>query len=611
MSSPKKYDIEFQKSIIKLCISDFHFIQKITSYFDRFIIEAKENKREDKFIFFTSPELNMIYSGLAESVRKYSLPADPGFLRQFLRDSYSESEAISAIKLYENIKKTELNNELYYKKELESFIISILTLNTQIQVNEMWNKDISSVYKIWEKTNEEIKRISLGERPFKQISQVWEILESEETTFIPTGIPDFDDEKVLGGGLPIGDLSVAIGGSNSGKTMLMVNWATDWIKLGYKVYYVALDSRKGETTRRIMACLTGIPTRRIKKGKLSDGERDMLKKAEEKYSHLIRINEDIAYPASIEEFVVHAKGVHHEWGNEIFIVDYMTKMTSSKFHRDKRHEYGEIANHLRSLAKTTNTLVVSPVQPTRESQKIMNGTSTVKKRAEDYYLKMTDIAECQEIPNVAAVVITINATDEEQRENKRRLMVVKNREGEKNFPIGLITDLGSARMITGNYFNPEDVNVDMDFPDTSAANGSSAKNGKGIYLPQMEASNPDSLKKKLLDVDGKIGILDGKIAKIDGLYRDARQNSANDQAAALRKQIDDIEREKESLLIEANGLAKMIYGDVTMESIGLQTKSCEETKKSAKNQDEILKVRSLTKEIKLQKYALNRPSNNK
>jgi hypothetical protein len=90
-----------------------------------------------------------------------------------------------------------------------------------------------------------------------------------QTDRLRTGILELDTE--LGGGPPISSLSVAMGGSGDGKSMLLCHMAGSALMGGFNVLVATLELNDGQWLARLMANLTGIPIDTIIEGSM---ERD-------------------------------------------------------------------------------------------------------------------------------------------------------------------------------------------------------------------------------------------------------------------------------------------------------------------------------------------------
>ena len=80
---------------------------------------------------------------------------------------------------------------------------------------------------------------------------------------VSTGWPQMD--KLLYGGFSRGELNIFAGGSGSGKSLVMMNIALNWLQSGLSGVYISLELSEELTSLRTDAMLTSMSTREIRK----------------------------------------------------------------------------------------------------------------------------------------------------------------------------------------------------------------------------------------------------------------------------------------------------------------------------------------------------------
>ena len=80
---------------------------------------------------------------------------------------------------------------------------------------------------------------------------------------VSTGWPQLD--KLLYGGFSRGELNIFAGGSGSGKSLVMMNIALNWLQAGLSGVYITLELSEELTSLRTDAMLTGMGTKDIRK----------------------------------------------------------------------------------------------------------------------------------------------------------------------------------------------------------------------------------------------------------------------------------------------------------------------------------------------------------
>ena len=80
---------------------------------------------------------------------------------------------------------------------------------------------------------------------------------------VSTGWPQLD--RLLYGGFSRGELNIFAGGSGSGKSLVMMNIALNWLQMGLSGVYISLELSEELTSLRTDAMLTSMSTRDIRK----------------------------------------------------------------------------------------------------------------------------------------------------------------------------------------------------------------------------------------------------------------------------------------------------------------------------------------------------------
>jgi hypothetical protein len=76
-------------------------------------------------------------------------------------------------------------------------------------------------------------------------------LDVDDTKMIPTLIPALD--AALRGGVEAGTLNVVLGGTNSGKSVFLVNFGVGAVTAGHRVLYVSLEMSRDKIAGRFYA----------------------------------------------------------------------------------------------------------------------------------------------------------------------------------------------------------------------------------------------------------------------------------------------------------------------------------------------------------------------
>jgi archaellum biogenesis ATPase FlaH len=181
---------------------------------------------------------------------------------------------------------------------------------------------------------------------------------------VSTGWPQLD--RLLYGGFSRGELNIFAGGSGSGKSLVMMNIALNWLFQGLSGVYISLELSEELVSLRTDAMLTGISTKEIRKD--VDGTSLRIAMAGKK-AGTYRVK---ALPAqsNINDIRAFLKEYQIQTGNKVdfMMVDYLDLLMpiSAKvspndlFVKDKY-----VSEELRNLAKELNVLFVTASQLNR------------------------------------------------------------------------------------------------------------------------------------------------------------------------------------------------------------------------------------------------------
>jgi KaiC/GvpD/RAD55 family RecA-like ATPase len=183
---------------------------------------------------------------------------------------------------------------------------------------------------------------------------------------VSTGWPQMD--KLLYGGFSRGELNIFAGGSGSGKSLVMMNLALNWLAVGMSGVYISLELSEELTSLRTDAMLTSMSTRDIRKN-IDDAHLKI--KMMEKKAGQYRVK---AMPAqsNVNAIRSYLKEVQIQTGIRIdfVMIDYLDLVMpvsvkvnpNDQFIKDKY-----VSEELRNLAKELGILMVTASQLNRSA----------------------------------------------------------------------------------------------------------------------------------------------------------------------------------------------------------------------------------------------------
>lgn len=183
---------------------------------------------------------------------------------------------------------------------------------------------------------------------------------------VSTGWPQMD--KILYGGMSRGELNIFAGGSGSGKSLVMMNLALNWLSKGMSGVYISLELSEELTSLRTDAMATSMGTKEIRKN-IDDAHLKV--KMLSKKSGQYRVK---ALPAqsTVNDIRSYLKEVQIQTGIKVdfVMVDYLDLVMpvsvkvnpNDQFIKDKY-----VSEELRNLAKELGILLVTASQLNRSA----------------------------------------------------------------------------------------------------------------------------------------------------------------------------------------------------------------------------------------------------
>jgi len=265
--------------------------------------------------------------------------------------------------------------------------------------------------------------ILLGGNSFADIEQL-QFLDK-----LPTGIDEID--LALGGGIPRGTLSIALGASGEGKSIMLSQLAAYACMHSFHVAYATLELGPPFVLARLKSAITGVPI---------DAIMACSQTAKDKLDGIT------LGPLRVKEFSPLVTTVQHikDWVEEcervasrkldLLVVDYADKLTVMGRDADKMgaHQIGErVYEQLRLFAYDRQLWAWSASQSTRGATKENKGHKDVD-----------DVADAIGKSRVVDLLITLN-----RRADGAEMLfyIAKNRFGKSRVPIGpLPTDFAAG-----------------------------------------------------------------------------------------------------------------------------------------------------------------------
>jgi KaiC/GvpD/RAD55 family RecA-like ATPase len=183
---------------------------------------------------------------------------------------------------------------------------------------------------------------------------------------VSTGWPQMD--KILYGGMSRGELNIFAGGSGSGKSLVMMNLALNWLSKGMSGVYISLELSEELTSLRTDAMATSMGTKDIRKN-IEDAHLKVKILAKKSGQYRVK---GLPAQSTVNDIRSYLKEVQIQTGIRVdfVMVDYLDLVMpvsvkvnpNDQFIKDKY-----VAEELRNLAKEMGILLVTASQLNRSA----------------------------------------------------------------------------------------------------------------------------------------------------------------------------------------------------------------------------------------------------
>ena len=265
-----------------------------------------------------------------------------------------------------------------------------------------------------------------------------ELAKMKELSFLPTGIMELD--AFLDGGLRKGGEGVVIGSAGAGKSMFLSQATANAVHLGQNACIATLELPEGEQLARLVANLTGIPTKAVLDGRMSDARRIVT--AMEPQIGKCVVKYFTPQVTTVEDVLAWKMETEQRLGQPVALltVDYADKLTTASAgkHDNDYKLMNKVYEKLRINAEQTGSWTWTASQAKRGDKK--------RKR-----IDLDDVSDSMGKVRVADLVITLGIEDQQQLVS---FFIAKNRTGRAlatvgplptDFPLGRIAVPASAR----------------------------------------------------------------------------------------------------------------------------------------------------------------------
>lgn len=326
----------------------------------------------------------------------------------------------------------------YIKRELTGFIRANLFVGAYREAAQLYNSgNKDDAYQITSRHLEDLIRVDFEKERmtiFGDHKELIDIASKQRGNAIPTGILAIDE--AMGGGLFPQTWTTFLGGSNSGKSMLMANLAYYAVMAGKKVFVTIHEDEELPTKLRYLSRFSGIPFTKLMApySYLTQDDKEQLEAADAVLKEHVILRFMYGTESTVEAVQQAARLLHKDWAFELFLCDYGQCLTTARFKSlDNTRLLQEfVYSELKQLCLELNCAGAGGAQVNRL------GHQTAKKGTD--YLRSTDVGESWGIVKKSSNVITINRSDEHIKNNRIVFLLDKVRNGRCPVAVSCVTD---------------------------------------------------------------------------------------------------------------------------------------------------------------------------
>jgi replicative DNA helicase len=334
--------------------------------------------------FFSSP-YNKIFSVISKFYDKH------GKLPTFdeLEVSVRNKRTLSSIKALKEVEIPDVENEIVYEALINEYAQSKTLDRLDTFITDITLKDSTEIVDNLNRIAIEIEEETENQEQIMLMNNFMTVDAKELQSRVPLGLNNDFDTFSLGAALT--DFYMFGGFRGTGKSVICSNIACNQYEIGNTSLYFSIEMRGREIYERNLSILTGVPTKKLKSGNLSnedksaiaevrarmteDGSTDLLEEFYKDYdlhnfesklmqrplsnTRLITIDNPELSLMHIDAIVGKYKNVYQD-KLTVVIVDYINQVAEKDAYDWKVQS--KIAKKLKAIARNNEVVMVSPYQ---------------------------------------------------------------------------------------------------------------------------------------------------------------------------------------------------------------------------------------------------------
>jgi len=243
---------------------------------------------------------------------------------------------------------------------------------------------------------------------------------------VATGLSFLDD--AMGGGLGKGELGVYVALPGYGKTTMLVNTGARALLQNKKVLHFTLELSRKIIASKYDTCLFGMSTEKIRKAPKHFAR--SLRGLRDRLTGSLHIAEFPTDSMTVDQLEAESEKIE---GLDLILIDYGQLVKSSLQREKVYHELTEVYKGLRRIAGELKV----PIWTAHQANRPGTGADIIR---------MEHIAGDFNVAAISDICVSINHDEEEKREGKLRLFIMKSRIGPSGLQINCAINWKTARV---------------------------------------------------------------------------------------------------------------------------------------------------------------------
>jgi len=256
-----------------------------------------------------------------------------------------------------------------------------------------------------------------------------------------------------GGSMLPGHMTILLAPTNVGKTSALITISCANIMQGKSVLFMAHEGTPEELKNKFMRCISGMTNPEMLRAYLDPTLAKVMRNWELILQRFLTYRPMYKAGLMVEEVAVEVEKLQEKRrmltgrGYDLLVDDYAAKLTcmaNSRGNMQPRQIQEEVYNQFVQMGLRHMLHVLTAIQTNREGSKVNRKVGSMKN--ETRLLQMEDVMEAWGPMTAAAIVISLNRSDQDAALRKITYLLCKSRSGETGWAVVCNTDYDRCRI---------------------------------------------------------------------------------------------------------------------------------------------------------------------